>query len=185
MKLLFVCSGNTCRSPLALAAWRALPDSSRKVEAASAGLAARTGEAASRYSVDIAREWHVDLSKHRARNLDDRLLRETDLFCVMTPEHKTHLIARGARLGLNLETRVQLLGSFAAPEEIEASGETTSLRRLLGDSDESTLPTSSEAVSILDPFNGSREAYQSCATQIQRAVAGLNCALAEGRSETY
>jgi len=184
MKLLFVCSGNTCRSPLALAAWRALPDSSHDVKASSAGLAARAGEAASRYSVEIAREWQVDLSKHRARNLDEHLLRETDLFCVMTPEQKAHLVARGARAGLDIEARVQLLGSFAPSEELEASDEATSFQKLLGDSDENRLSISSEAVSILDPFGGSREAYQSCAGQIQRAVSGLNRALAAGHSET-
>jgi protein-tyrosine-phosphatase len=67
--ILFVCTGNTCRSPLAAALWAALaPDAP---PAASAGVGAWTGAPAADPAQQVAREYGVDLSAHRARHVRD------------------------------------------------------------------------------------------------------------------
>jgi protein-tyrosine phosphatase len=166
--LLFLCSGNTCRSPLALAAWETLPEKPPGVRALSAGLFASPGAPASPYTQEIARQWGFDLSPHRSRQVQANLLRDCDVVCVMTPEHgevlRTHYEVPGT---------VVLLGSLAGSGE--NAGES-------GGPPPAWLEweTSGEASSILDPFGGSREAYESCAQQIQRAVSGLATALRDG-----
>ena len=70
MKILFVCCGNTCRSPFAeglarrLAAERGLD-----VEFASAGRTAAEGDPSPPDAIAVAKEFGVDLSAHRARHL--------------------------------------------------------------------------------------------------------------------
>lgn len=171
-----MCSGNTCRSPLALAAWRALPCPPLGVEANSAGLSATSGTSASRSVLEIAHDWNVDLQSHRARPLNERMLLDSDLICAMTPDHVRSIIARGARLGLDFEGRVALLGSFAEAND-ENSRQLHSILHGIGGAAE----IEATETTILDPFGGSREAYQSCAAQIQRAVVGLSRAIAAGR----
>ena len=151
MKLIFVCSGNTCRSPLAVAAWRALPDAPA-LEVSSAGLHAHSGAPMSAHALRIARdEWGVDLSWHRARALSVGLRRSADIIAVMTPDQREVL-----RRDDNVEGRVVLLGQYDGSPSAPA---------FFGPSENSG--------EIFDPFGGSHEAYHSCAAQIQRAVAAL------------
>jgi protein-tyrosine-phosphatase len=87
MRILFVCRGNTCRSPFAeglarrLAAERGLD-----VEFASAGEKARDGDPCPPDAVAVAAEYGVDLSAHRARRLNaDKADKVVPLFDVPDP----------------------------------------------------------------------------------------------------
>jgi protein-tyrosine phosphatase len=88
--LLFVCSGNTCRSPLAEGiAKKTLPaELSRKIEISSAGSGAIDGHAASPLAVDVARKRSIDLSGHRARLLDLSIVENADLIITMGTKHR-------------------------------------------------------------------------------------------------
>lgn len=91
--VIFVCTGNTCRSPMAeglfkkMLADRGVTD----VAASSAGIFAMTGDAATENAVKAAERFGVDLSAHRARRLTAYLLEEGDLFVCMTREHAATL----------------------------------------------------------------------------------------------
>ena len=87
--VLFVCTGNTCRSPLAAALARA-----PGVDAQSAGLAAYPGDPATPQAVRTAQRHGADLSVHRAQNVTEPLLRQADQVFVMTPAHRDALCAR-------------------------------------------------------------------------------------------
>lgn len=104
MKILFVCSGNTCRSPLAEAiARRLIENAGRKdIEVASAGTSAWEGSPASDGALLVGMERGLDLSTHRSRPLTAQLLRESDLVLVMSPSHLSHVkeIDPGARAHL-------------------------------------------------------------------------------------
>lgn len=91
--ILFVCTGNTCRSPLAQAlATKAL--TAAAVDGwtvASAGLSAQFGMPASKEACAVARDWGLDVASHRAEPLSQELLAEAELVLVMTDGHKTAL----------------------------------------------------------------------------------------------
>jgi protein-tyrosine phosphatase len=89
-KILFVCSGNTCRSPLAEGiAKKILSDSlPEQIDISSAGTSAMEGVPASSHSIQVAREHGIDLSEHRARLLNKTLIMESDLIATMSSKHK-------------------------------------------------------------------------------------------------
>ena len=84
--ILFVCTGNTCRSPLACALAR-----TAGLDAQSAGIKPVPGAPASAPTQAIARRYGIDLSGHRARKLDEAMLREAEDVWVMTEDHETLL----------------------------------------------------------------------------------------------
>ena len=148
--ILFVCSGNTCRSPLALAAWRAVGESRmEQYSASSAGLFASNGAEVSRGAEQIAQVWGEDLSEHHARRLTAKMARGAYLICPMTPQQKQQIIN-------NLKVpahRVKLLSEFSMRENAGA---------------------------IMDPVGGSFEAYETCGARIRECVEGLCRALSVG-----
>ncbi len=85
-KLLFVCTGNTCRSPMAqgLAASWLKNKGVAGVLAESAGLATMDGLPASEHAVLALREYGIDISAHRSRQLLPSHLEEAELVAVMT-----------------------------------------------------------------------------------------------------
>jgi len=114
-RLLFVCTGNTCRSPLAdVIARRRLADLGwRHVEVRSAGVGAWDGGPASRGSLAAAARHDMDLSGHRSSRVTPELLEWADVVLAMSPSHVMHLVELGAG------GKVELLTTFAAGADPE------------------------------------------------------------------
>lgn len=89
MKIAFVCTGNTCRSPMAEGIFRVLTQkyALTDVECTSCGLAAATGQPACENAVLAAKEYGADISSHRSRALTQYMLEGIDLFVCMTQSH--------------------------------------------------------------------------------------------------
>ncbi|MBR3692843.1 MAG: low molecular weight phosphatase family protein [Clostridia bacterium] len=93
MILLFVCTGNTCRSPMAegianaLAARRGLP-----LFARSAGISALEGCAATEEAEIAAAEYGADLSGHRSCRVTAEMCAAADRIAVMTESHREVLL---------------------------------------------------------------------------------------------
>ena len=140
MRVLFVCSGNTCRSPLAAVLFRRLLEESGRHDIAvqSAGTGAYEGSPASEGAYLVALEAGLDLSAHRARLLDRELVKEADLILAMSRGHVT----RTERLGG--EGKVHLLGEYAG---------------LGGDE-----------LEIRDPYGGDVEGYRATLEQLERLL---------------
>ena len=132
LRVLFVCTGNTCRSPLAALALHAeLGADAASVEVRSAGTAAHSGESASEGSQRVAAADGFDLSSHRARTVTAATVREADLVFVMTPAHR----AAVESLGVPRE-QIHIVSEWPAPGE--------------------------PGLPVFDPYGASIEAYEEC-----------------------
>lgn len=88
--ILFVCSGNTCRSPLAEGIARLVLGGEPELEVvvSSAGTSAVEGVAASSHSIAVAGEHGIDIGDHEARLLSSALVRDSDLIVTMGERHR-------------------------------------------------------------------------------------------------
>ena len=138
--VVFVCTGNTCRSPMAEALFRkrlaerlgCLPE---KIEdtgymVMSAGIAAMMGGRASPESVAMMRERQIDLTMHESQPLSDTLARNAAWILTMTRSHRHAVLAEWPEAA----RRVHLL--------------------------------STKGHDVVDPIGGPVEGYRRCAQQI-------------------
>ncbi|MGD8237858.1 MAG: low molecular weight protein arginine phosphatase [Armatimonadota bacterium] len=87
ISVLFVCTGNACRSPMAEAFLNHMAGhNGQQAEAFSAGLCP-FGDAATRETVAAAAEWDVDVSQHQPQPMTDELAQDADVILAMTGMH--------------------------------------------------------------------------------------------------
>ena len=143
-RILFVCTVNICRSPMAEALTRAkIQESlSSDLEISSAGTYAWRDQPASSLAIEVLEEAGIDLSAHRSRELSGELIESADLIVAMTGEHKEEVI----RISPDSESRVIILGELDD-------------RR--GNPD------------IMDPLGGGRETYARTRDEINALIAPL------------
>lgn len=91
MKLLFVCTGNTCRSPMAAALAGQIFGAD--AETGSAGTDAWEGSGASREAMTAMQERELDLSRHRSRRVSREEVAAADWVLPMTKAHELRLKA--------------------------------------------------------------------------------------------
>lgn len=125
MRILFVCTGNTCRSALAEAiarkviVERGLGD----VEAVSAGTSAWDGAAASDGALLVGMERGLDLSQHRSQTLTREVVANADLILAMGPHHLERVEALGGSGKSHLLTDYASRGATVKPVNDPIGGE--------------------------------------------------------------
>ena len=139
-KILLVCTGNICRSPLAAALLqRALTDRGIEgMEVSSAGTGAWDGAPVSEGAYLVGLERGLDLSAHRARLLTRELVEEADLVLTMARHHRARVDELGG------EGRVFVLGEYAGREGDEAE--------------------------VSDPFGGDLEVYRDTCVELEAPI---------------
>lgn len=143
MRILFVCTGNTCRSPLAEAiVKRMVSDAGRTdIEVSSAGVQAHTGSPASDEALLVGFERNLDISGHRSRQLTRDILEASDLILAMSESHVSHVRR------LRHDANVYLVTAFSSSE--------------------------TPARGIQDPFGGDLAAYRRTADELEHELSGL------------
>ncbi len=146
MKILVVCTGNTCRSPMAEALTRAyFSGKNTKPEVGSAGLYALEGQPASRYALEAVKKFGTDLTGHRAKKVTSEMIERAQLVLSMTVGQKNNLI----QMFPGVQDKVYTLKEFAyiGVKNIEV-----------------------QLLDIPDPFGMSPDAYDNCCRDIHSAV---------------
>lgn len=89
-KILFVCTGNSCRSVMAegFMRKRLAELGKRDINVSSAGIAAINGFHPTRETIQVMKEEGVDVTAHRSTKLDENIVREADLILVMEEVHR-------------------------------------------------------------------------------------------------
>ena len=138
--VLFVCTGNSCRSVMAEYLLRKMLKGRKDVEISSAGVSVIFPTSASQEAVYVLKEQGIDAEKHLSQPVTNILLKKTDLIFVMTRAHRAQVLERVP----GVEKRVYLLGEF--------QGRTVSREADLD---------------IADPIGKSHNEYQQCLQMIQ------------------
>lgn len=109
LRILFVCTGNTCRSPMAEGMCTAVAhELGVAVQATSAGIDATGDSIPSLHAVAVMREMGIEISNHRSRQLKAEMAQAVDLVLAMTPTH-----AEDARAILGTAIPIWTLGEYA------------------------------------------------------------------------
>ena len=102
IRILFVCTGNTCRSPMAAGFCRKyfsdilgcqvdeLDELGYKID--SAGIAAFEGVPASSHAVEVCQMQRIDLANHRSRQLTLQDIEQSDLIFTMSQNHRAYIL---------------------------------------------------------------------------------------------
>lgn len=90
--IIFVCTGNICRSPMAEGLMREKCKEASAWKIGSAGLAAGNDMPPSEHSVAVMAEIGIDISKQRSRLLTQDLIQQADFLFVMTYSHLDHIL---------------------------------------------------------------------------------------------
>lgn len=111
MRVLLVCSGNTCRSPMAGALLQHLWNGDEELEVLTAGTATVQGLPATAHAVTTMQEHGLDLSPHRSQPVTPALLRSVDLVLTMTAGHREALRAQFPAHASKVYTLAEYAGS--------------------------------------------------------------------------
>jgi protein-tyrosine-phosphatase len=140
IKILTVCTGNICRSPMAEGVIRTVFDANQSMDVSSAGTHAVEGNPATEFAILASGEKGIDITAHRARLLDSMLINSGDIILCMEPAHAEWVLS----IDSSAYEKVYNLADF--------SGTSGSLRK------------------IADPYGCSLREYRICFDTIDKCV---------------
>lgn len=92
-KIMFICTGNICRSAMADSLMKKLAkDNNKEVEVYSCGIFAEDGDMPTFNAIEAIKEYGVDLKLHRATNIRNSKIEDMDIILCATVSHKNNVI---------------------------------------------------------------------------------------------
>ncbi len=148
INIIFVCTGNTCRSCMAEGIFRAAASVEEKeadFKAISRGIQALDGDTASEHSINALKNlWDIDISLHKSKMLSFQDVSQGDLLLTMTRGHRDILKAKFPDMSFKIFT----LKEYAYPN----------------------IDKDSYSLDISDPYGLQYAIYESCAKEIYECV---------------
>lgn len=142
MKLMFICTGNICRSAMAHVF---LEEKAKKegkdIQVYSSGVYAVSGDMPTEEAILVMKDiYDIDLKKHRATNIIDSKINEMDIILCATTSHKQNVINRYPKLKEKVYTMKEYAGYSSKEKDIN------------------------------DPWGCSYETYKKCAKEITECI---------------
>ena len=144
MKVMFICTGNICRSAMAEVMLKDKIEKDEKlkgkIEVYSAGTFACAGEASTYSAIEVMEEYGIDLKKHRATQLRESKIEGMDVVLCATVSHKNMVI----RMYPELREKTYTMKEYAGYNK--------------------------EDLDISDPWGYDIETYRFCAAEIEKCI---------------
>lgn len=145
MKIMFICTGNICRS--AMAHWlmkkKLKENNLPNIDVYSSGIFAMPGDISTEEAINVMEEYGVNLKQHRATLTRDSNIQEMDIILCMTNSHKHTLI----QMYPNLKDKIMTLKEY--------------------------VDITKDGVEIKDPWGYDIATYRFCAAEIDRCLEEL------------
>ncbi len=143
MKIMFVCTGNICRSAMADGMLRKIAiERKLDIEVYSCGIYAEDGDYATYNAIYVARNYNVDISTHRATNIRNSKIEEMDAILCATKSHKEAII----NMYPNLKEKIYTMKEYAG------------------------IDNNGQDMDIKDPWGYDIEIYHNCIKEIEKCI---------------
>lgn len=122
IKIMFVCTGNICRSPMAhYYMQKRVKDLGIENDflISSCGVYACTGEKATQNAIFVMKEYNVDMENHRATNIADTNIEDYDYIITLTTRHKEQIKYHYPKLDSNIYTLREFVDESSIYQSID------------------------------------------------------------------
>jgi len=141
MKIMFICTGNICRSAMAhVMLQKKANEENKDIQAYSCGVFAENGDVPTYEGIQVMREYGIDLKNHRATHIKNSKIEDMDLILCATTSHKNNVI----NMYPNLKEKVFTMKEYSGYDKRD--------------------------MDIKDPWGYGIEVYRKCAAEIEDCI---------------
>lgn len=141
MKIMFICTGNICRSAMAHAMFeKMVKEQNKNVQVYSCGVYAENGDTSTYEAIETMHEYGIDLKNHKATNIRNSNIKDMDVILCATTSHKNSVI----NMYPELKKKVFTMKEYAGYPQSD--------------------------LDIKDPWGYGIEVYKSCAKEIKECL---------------